>query len=733
MSRLHDEALRDVPATFGRTVQRLKLASALHGLLCVPSSYMDCSVVYDDLFAACDQQGFVCLKIRLAGDPNNPEQVDLRGYGSSWKEPLKHPWQRKCLRQKLRVIDRNGNSGQLALFGTPWAWKDAVPDTTMYVYAQVTQWNQEISIGKAVFLDQAQAGRVAPVYTGIPGQVSGASVRQLVEFLFEPEHLELALQAASELIEQECAMDDGQIMALVDCANLERLSLRDLCQSRQLRLDDLLYQLHRPDTLAHGLAARYCANRICALALQVQAMIQNERPEHPLSAIAEPAQMRELTLRALACIEQSSGFACTANQRDVALNVANDLCGPAPLCGLLSGEVGAGKTVAYLAPAVAAHWAGAKVVVTAPTLLLADQIAGELITMFGQSVQVQRVEEGGKIHNDQAILVGTESLGSVCARQNYQANVVIFDEQHKIHTGLKNQLIGPFTHRLEVSATPIGRSLALSMYAGMRTYTLNQQPVAKSISTMLVDTSDRRATVAAIARAIANGKRAAVILPRVQLQQNSGLSEASGGGDGAEEPTQTVANAMRTFELFDAAFPGKVGLLHGSLDNPTKRKVLDLFRKNVTPILISTTVMETGISVPDISVIVIRNPERFGAFQLHQLRGRLARQGGQADCFLFADDLKSLSEDTLTRLRSVESTNDGYELAVLDMINRGAGEFSGRDQSGATTTVFKLINWSMTDWLLDENARFDLSFTRNDEVHPQPEARTRNAGQVALF
>ena len=174
-------------------------------------------------------------------------------------------------------------------------------------------------------------------------------------------------------------------------------------------------------------------------------------------------------------------------------------------------------------------------------------------------------------------------------------------------------------------------------------------------------------------------------------------------------------------------------MLYGSQPNEVKRRGLDQFRRYEQPILISTTVMETGISVPDIGVMIIRDPENFGAFQLHQLRGRLARKGGVGDCFLMTEDLTKLSEVSLKRLKTVEQTKDGYELAVLDMIHRGAGNFDGDEQTGKTKMLFKLLHLSVEQWLLDEENRFDLDVIETNDEQIVDAAPSVAPKQTALF
>src|SRR3546814_456862 len=229
------------------------------------------------------------------------------------------------------------------------------------------------------------------------------------------------------------------------------------------------------------------------------------------------------------------------------------MAGSKPLNGLLSGEVGAGKTIAYIAPAIAAYRCGGKVAILAPTMLLADQIANEVIEYFGDQVPVERIEEGGVIHSHESILVGTHSLATIARKSRSAPNLLICDEQHKLHTALRSAMVKPWTHTVDVSATPVPRSLALSLYEGMTLFTLNEQPVKKHIDTFLIDTKERPHAVTAIKRALEKKKRVAIILPRVQIndadeQAEEGPSEGK-SNDEAESEVTRARSEEHTSEL----------------------------------------------------------------------------------------------------------------------------------------------------------------------------------------
>ncbi|PKO58562.1 MAG: hypothetical protein CVU24_16950, partial [Betaproteobacteria bacterium HGW-Betaproteobacteria-18] len=273
------------------------------------------------------------------------------------------------------------------------------------------------------------------------------------------------------------------------------------------------------------------------------------------------------------------------------------------------------------------------------------------------------------------ILVGTSGLTTQAQKQSFEPDLLIVDEQHKLDTGTRSILRGPGTHTIEASATPIPRSLASSLFAGMQVFNLYQAPVARDIETHLVEESQRAQTVRWLREVIAAGHRAAIIYPRVESQEKA--NETSG--------------VKQSLQALQEHFPGRVAHLHGKLKSVDIDAELSHFRSGAKPLLVSTTIVETGIDVPDVRLMIIKEADRFGASALHQLRGRLARNGGHARFVMMCKDLDALAPETLERLRAVDGTSDGYALAEADMRARGFGDLSGSSQAGNISCAFRML------------------------------------------
>jgi len=700
----------ETPDSLKRTAKKMGIHHPIEALLCAPARYEDYRHVYerfDDIGIEAEHAPIVC-KATVAAAPATGRALvhgfarrgapaPAGGYKDPGKLELHYPFSRGAFRLEITLEDGYGARAIQTVFGAVQAWRDAQAGDTLFLYGTANRhYGAMLRIENAKTLRAQQIGTIAPVYLGVPGQVSGESVHKMIDWAIANEtRAAMAFAYASEAIRTDCGnLSDADILAI--CTPHDSVI-------RPENLPALLVHLHAPQTsLKEGAAARLIASRICALAMQCRAQQTNARPSCARAPISIDTQALESLMDA---VQDRRRQRLTENQKHIATEVAARLKLDRPMNGLLSGEVGAGKTLAYALPAVAAWRTGAQVAIMAPTTLLADQIARSIAADFDGLVEVERVKSGGKIHRPDAMLVGTMGLATVAQKHDYQPNFLILDEQHKLDTASRLRMVSLQTHTLEVSATPIPRSLALSLYSGMDVFTLSEQPVSRHIHTRLIDTHARQDATLAIRQALADGGRCAVVFARVQSQEPP--QEPNGVEDGAADETTdssqtqaTLKSATDSAALFEQHFPGQVGLLHGQ--TPNKAAVLDAFRSGEKPLLVTTTIFETGIDVPDVKVLIVRDPQQMGLSQLHQLRGRLARTGGDGQCFLLTEDLESLSPETIARLSAFCQSTNGYDLACADMLARGAGDLRGMEQKGYAKLTFKGLKLTTQDVLMSE-------------------------------
>lgn len=376
---------------------------------------------------------------------------------------------------------------------------------------------------------------------------------------------------------------------------------------------------------------------------------------------------------------QSLPFELTAAQKKSAWDILQDLERDQPMNRLLQGDVGAGKTVVAAIAARQAVSAGYQVAILAPTEILASQHATTIATLLepsgisigflAGSVPVkQRKPMLERLHTGELdVVVGTHALLEPAVRF-HRLGLVVIDEQHRFGVSQRQKLLEKskrMPHLLAMTATPIPRSLALTVYGELDVSVINQKPAERRpIITKIWSPVSRKELYADIDRQIGDGRQAYVIC---RLIDDNPANEAKS----VEAEYAKLRNSVFGHR--------RIGLLHGRLKPDEKHAVMQSFLAKKIDILVSTTVVEVGVDVPNATAMLIEDADQYGLSQLHQLRGRVGRSAHQSYCYLLTSDTKKPSE----RLREVERSNDGFYLAEVDLKLRGPGEIYGRAQHGA--------------------------------------------------
>ncbi len=388
-------------------------------------------------------------------------------------------------------------------------------------------------------------------------------------------------------------------------------------------------------------------------------------------------------------------FKLTDAQRSVIWQIYLDLQKPQPMNRLVEGDVGSGKTVVATMAALMALRQGWQVAFMAPTELLARQHADTIHQLLkplgmesvvdllvGSLSAVQKQKAQAAVASGQAqFIIGTQALIQQKVDMHKLALIVV-DEQHRFGVEQRKTLMakaGHMPHVLSLTATPIPRSLALTLYGEMDISLITTKPVGRlPIITKLVSPNSRTKLYADITAELMAGRQMFVVCP---LISDSAVIDANSA--------EAIYEQLSTKDFKQ----WRVGLLHGKLKADEKNRIMGQFVKHELDILVSTTVIEVGVDVPNASVMLIEGPERFGLAQVHQLRGRVGRSDAQGYCYLLLTDSKAPSR----RLRALESSSDGFKLAELDLELRGPGAIYGRSQHGeldlrvASLTDTKLI------------------------------------------
>ena len=374
------------------------------------------------------------------------------------------------------------------------------------------------------------------------------------------------------------------------------------------------------------------------------------------------------------------GFDLTPAQTRVLRVIRRDLGGPPPMRRLLQGDVGSGKTVVAACAALMALESGTSVALMAPTEILAEQHGHNFRRWFEPLGIAVEVRAGGREQPSLASLrsgtlrlfIGTHALLEESFAPE-KLGLVIIDEQHKFGVAQREQLVrkGAYPHLLVMTATPIPRTLGLTLYGDLDISVIDQMPPGRKPADTRWSTPEHLPGVwDFVGREVKKGRQTYVVYPVIEQSKSN-------------EAQLSLKSAMAEYErLQKSVFPKmRVGLLHGRMKSDEKEQVMEAFRRGDLHILVSTTVIEVGVDVPNATVMVIEHAERFGLSQLHQLRGRIGRGGEKSTCLLIAP--KRVSDDARERLETMVATNDGFAIAEADLRLRGPGEFFGTRQHGS--------------------------------------------------
>jgi ATP-dependent DNA helicase RecG len=490
-----------------------------------------------------------------------------------------------------------------------------------------------------------QIGRLIPVY-GLTEGLGAERMRQAISVVLPvvarwPEPLPEALRLEEGLIERALALQ--QIHAPADREQLQ-------ASRRRLVFDEFL---------------------LMQLGLLRRRRQLTSRPAPPLRPAAADGGLLQRFLALLP-------FPLTGAQARVLAEIQADLARARPMARLLQGDVGSGKTVVAVAALLTAIEAGCQAALMAPTEVLAEQHHARLdawlpqlhvrcALLTGSTPARRRRQLLDDLANGQLqLLVGTHALLEDPV-QFARLGLVVVDEQHRFGVRQRDRLLhkGLQPHLLTMTATPIPRTLALSLHGDLEVSQIDELPPGRTpVRTSLVKASQRQEAYELIRAEVGRGQRAYVVLPLVEESEKSDLRSA--------------VEVHR--QLAGAVFPElRVGLLHGRMASADKQAAIRAFAEGECHVLVSTTVVEVGVDVPEASVMVIEHAERFGLAQLHQLRGRVGRGAAASHCLLIHDGRNAVARQ---RLEVLVRSSDGFEIAEMDLRLRGPGQVLGTRQSG---------------------------------------------------
>jgi len=526
-----------------------------------------------------------------------------------------------------------------------------------------------------------KVGRILPVYPLAEGVPADTVRRATWAALPAREHLSDPLPAAlrqqHDLVDRPTAIADIHFPADGDCLAAAK---------RRLVFDEFFF-------LQLGFLQR-----------------RRQQRQSQQSAILSPRG--ELIER----FQQLLPFALTQAQQRAINEILADLPSETPMNRLVQGDVGSGKTVVAVHAILAAIQSGYQAALMAPTEVLAEQHYRKLVAWFNQlQLPVELLTGSTKTSKRRTVraqletgelplLVGTHAL--IQDAVNFQQlGLAVIDEQHRFGVQQRARLLskGRSPHVLTLTATPIPRTLALTLHGDLDVSQIDELPPGRQrIQTTVLAGKERSQAYELIRREAVQGRQAYIVLPLVEESDKLDIRAAT----------------QEHQRLQTKVFPNlQVGLLHGRMTAADKDAAVEAFRRNETQILVSTTVIEVGVDVPNATVMLIENAERFGLSQLHQLRGRVGRGQDRGYCLLLGH---SQSDAAQQRLKVLEQSQDGFFIAEMDMRFRGPGEVLGSRQSGLPD--FALAN------LTEDQQVLELARTAAETLLAQDEALERHPG-----
>ncbi|ADC73298.1 helicase domain protein (plasmid) [Thioalkalivibrio sp. K90mix] len=545
-----------------------------------------------------------------------------------------------------------------SLFGDTRGISDTIATgSTVLCRGRLARMDTRMFINNAALVEPRWAGKIRPVYPAPRGVMKASTVRERVS-----EVIEAAIPEGAAWVTQEVQRAAGSIGIEVKTSETD--------------VREWLQKAHAPDTPEDGMRASRKLEELAALAALAKAY----------SAKQCGSRAHALDLRGWRSRAGDVPFTMTEEQEAAVEAITQQMNTMEPQRHLLSGDVGTGKTVVFGLVAAATYDAGYSAAVMLPNEPLAQQVARELgemwpdisfVTVAGDSVPHPQAGV-----DDPVIFVGTTALLS---RINEDARprigLVVVDEQQKYSVAQREQLAQDGAHLLEATATCIPRTMALIRYGAMQLSQLRTPHTPKEITTQVVPGAESKRVFSQIQKTLEKGHQVLVVYPLKEGDPNDRMA---------------LSNAI---EFWKKRYGDRVAAISGSMEDTEKEQALARLRSGAADILIGTTVVEVGLNAPGLRHIVIADASRYGLMQLHQLRGRVARQGGKGLCSLIVPD--NAKERTLERFRVLESTQDGFEVAEHDMRLRGFGDLGadgGTQHGGDETFLFgKKIDVEVAD------------------------------------
>lgn len=615
----------------------------------------------------------------------------------------------------------------MSCFGAIFSWKGVRAGDLIHVQGKIDTYNGNWQLQNAEVVPQFKVGKVFAEYKGVKGSLSHEHIAKCIS------------QAVSENLDVGRAFIESYLKIPESDILLEALP-------EYRSINEFIREIHFPSSIEGAEQATRCAARLNAYAVMRTAAEVGKKSFDERSMVpVDYDKIRHLV--------GQLPFSLTQDQRRCVYDICEDIRSPYTMDRVISGDVGCGKTMAYGIPAAYASKIGKRVIVIVPNLMLAHQIHEELTTTF-EGVQALLVVDGHDIKTlDNEMLVGTTAILNLLKRNpEYKADLVIVDEQQKFSQEQKLKLLHPHTNLVQASATPIPKTMGEIIFGNKAVSYIEETPVKKSIRSFVVTQEDKPRVMRKLLSIVKNKHQISVLYPlrsynkrlfQVEISHEDKFNDIKKGiqklkgkrvskpqllederlvttfvvdADASENVVAAVrrlSNVLGLQELADPEaessrqktvedsasawerlMPGRVVSVHGGMDVEAKKKAVESAKRGDCDAIITSSVIEIGLTFPGLMGMLVVDADRYGASTLHQIRGRLARKGGQGFFFMLIDKPRAdIPPETLERLNILVNATKGSEVAYGDMMQRGFGELASEEglQSGHLHSIFPSI------------------------------------------
>lgn len=523
--------------------------------------------------------------------------------------------------------------------------------------------NNGAFINGAKIIDRDKVGTIESVYPGVPDKLKPETVRKLIH-----ERLEKSVPGAAAYLRE-------QLMKIFKTSS----EVRQFIAVERLTLDQLLEAVHKPCSYEQAIYALNVMKRIGAIAAATELIERARNAEKPRQVTPIIGQRLDVLLSALP-------FKLTEEQRGIIDRTIDSLYDGLFLDLVLIGDVGTGKSICFMLPVAYVATGGKRAAIMLPNTNLALQIHAEFSQYFPEIAPVL-VTGSSEIDDAElkkaSVLIGTTAM---LFRDIGQIQLCVIDEQQKLSTEQREQLCSVDTHRIAVSATPIPRTTALATYGAVKVEKITHCHAQKTIHTRVFNASDYGTLVGEILWTIHSaGSQALIVCSRKEEGSTDARSQQE-----SDEPE--LLSVERVYAEYDALLPGLVALSHGGLTQEQNQQALDSIRSGEKRVLVATSVVEIGVTLPSLSYCAVFDAQQFALNSLHQLRGRLVRHGG-VGYFTMYVPRQVKNPATHKRLSTLIESNDGHFIAMQDLKLRGLGDIAnGSTQHGKYKGIVRNVD-----------------------------------------